>query len=655
MVAPAAVPSILKRPPMSILRQLYGFLAVGTLLLFQPFAIGSVTNQGKAKKKPSNVETIVVDGPSTQQESIFSMDALAEPGRTAADTLRRLKEGTPEPLPPGKRKKGGPGISSVTVSPPVWTIPPGASGYNITLSAADTGVVFNGTPYPEQFSLMIPAGYNPSSPPPLVVAWHGYGSSHIQPMGFLATEANNRGWILMAPLGIADNTFSWLPGQQAVEKSIDWLRANYPYNESRVYGVGFSMGAMCISNFAARHLDQNWTRFAALATVCATFDNTDNYTQTPSLHSLFEWMFGGIPYGAPFNFEYYRTSTLRLTMPMISPYPPVEGVTLARSLANIPVYMTWSTDDNQVPYSPRHNQSFITYLTSLGNAPTQVPVSGLTLKHHWTVLNVVNCFDFLAPKTLVTKPTSYTVLADVDGSFHNATTSSGASGQFRRFDLNVNAPSGNVQISSTSNITNLSLDFSGYGFAGGGDVNVATGTVDATTDRVTIIIPATAAPPSKVRVDSVDNYNWNYDGGVATSLIAPAGSHTTDILYNTFDFNLAISGTPAIGANITVDITGGADGDLYWLLVSDAAGVTPLSIVGDGDPRWLNLDIFTMYIGAQGALSGGGQDQIPVTIPNDPILSGVSFQLQNVTAPGSVAGIPFFFGRISNKTVLTIL
>ena len=200
---------------------------------------------------------------------------------------------------------------------------------------------------------MIPSGYNPLAPPPLVIAWHGYGTSNNQPMFFpLPTEANNRGWLLYAPLGVADNTFGWLPGQVAVDKTLEWLRANYPFDESRVYGIGLSMGAMCITNYAARHQDPANVRFAALATVCGTFDNVDNYVQSPPTQALMQSLFGGAPFNSPYTFEYERVHMLRLPTPAFPPYLPVDAETPARSLLHLPFYMTWSADDNVVPYSP---------------------------------------------------------------------------------------------------------------------------------------------------------------------------------------------------------------------------------------------------------------------------------------------------------------
>ncbi|MFN0204876.1 MAG: alpha/beta fold hydrolase [Planctomycetota bacterium] len=640
---------------MKILPQLFGFAAVIALLIFQPLASGGTVQIKQREGKGGKATPSATKNKKPKQNEAFSWDVLAEPGRTAADTLRRLREGVPEVLPHGLDPNDPGNWPRVTITPPTaWTVPPGATGFNITFSPAETGIVVNGIPYSEQFALMLPAGYNPQNPPPLVVAWHGFGNSHNQPMPYLANEANNRGWMLMSPLGIADNTFSWLPGQIAVSQSLDWLATNHPFDGSRVYGVGFSMGAMCITNYAARHLDPNKTRFAALATVCGTFDNVDNYTQSPSAQTLMESFFGGNPYSAPQDFEYLRTSLLRLQAPLFFPYPPVEGVTLARTIARTPLYMTWSTDDNVVPYSPIHNTSLAEYFASLGFTPTQHPKSGLLFKHHWSVLNVVNCFNFFTTKTLDANPADISIVADIQGQFHFATASGGSPAQFRRFDVGVNVGNSNLQISSSTNIDSLVLDLSGFAISPNADLLMSTTTLDLTSDVITLNNPATPLPPSKVKIDAGTDYGWVYDGVSSVTFTAPAGFHSEEIRYNTFDFNLAISGTPSIGSTVSIDTSNGADGDAYWTLVSETQGLTPLSLVGDGDPRWLLIDLATSYVVYSGVLSGGGQDSVPAAIPNDPMLVGVVVYLQNVTAPGAVSGIPFFFGRISNGVALTI-
>src|SRR5262245_55929441 len=107
--------------------------------------------------------------PPKTSKSGQGLSSLATPGHTAADTIAKLRN--PE--------HSGP-LAITINSTPSWPVPSGATGYEITLDPSETGVVWNGNPFSETFSLMLPSGYNPASPPPLVVAWHGYGTSQNQ-------------------------------------------------------------------------------------------------------------------------------------------------------------------------------------------------------------------------------------------------------------------------------------------------------------------------------------------------------------------------------------------------------------------------------------------------------------------------------------------
>lgn len=590
------------------------------------------------------------------RKSLTALDLLAESGFTAADTLNFLKSGKSTPLDSRgqlstEEEVGPSGVPplGVTINPSVvWPVPPGATGYNITLSPAETGVTWNHTNYSEQFALMLPSNYNPSNPPPLVIAWHGFGTSHNQPMLWgLPAEAEARGWMLMSPLGIAGNTFSWLPGQQAVEKSIDWLRANYPYDESRVYGLGFSMGAQCIVNFAARHQDPAWTRFAALATVCGSFDNMTTYIQGDSTtQSLLVFLFGGVPTSQPHIFEYQRTSAIRGVA-------PVDAESMARSVLHLPFYMTWSTDDTVVTYSPTQNNSLISYLTNFGNIPTTVPVSGQPSPHSWAILNVPDCFSFFSTKSLTVNPTNFHVLADRDCTHNAVAVSGGPLVGFRM--LNVNAAAGSLSVASLSGANGLRFDADGLGLAEGVDATIAVTSSTGANTVVQLERTASLTPPSKVQLNGTDSYAWTFNSASGTTNITvPTGTSTTTELFATFDMALGVSGTPSIGSNITIDLTGGAPSQLYALLYAESSGLFAWSAVGDGDPRFLLLDPFTMAGLIVSTLDGAGQDHPGLVIPNDPGLIGRTFPLQAITAPGSVNGIPFTVGLVSNPYPLTI-
>jgi hypothetical protein len=625
------------------------------------FSLACAGAADAALVKPATVKPAIValtqESPATTPSvKTFSWDDLAEPGRSAADTERRLKNDEPDPsFDPGPH--GGPATPhAVTLTTPGWSIPPGAQGYNVTFAAGETGVMVNGVPKADQMAILLPAGYNPLNPPPLVIAWHGYGTSHNQPMVTgIPLEANNRGWMVMSPLGIADNTFGWIPGQISTEYMLEWLLANYPFDVNRIYGVGFSMGADCILTYAARHQDPSKLRIAALATVCGTYDNVDNYVQSPATQTLMQTLFGGPPFSAPFTFEYERVSMIRLTMPLMFPYPPVEGESMARGIAHLPMYMTWSTDDNVVFYAPTHNQSLLTYLTSLGNAVTSVPVSGQPNKHHWSILNIASCFNWFSTKTLDAFPDSFTILADRNGTFNSVKVLGGTPGQFKRFDLASVGSNGVLSLLNTDNIDALNVDISNLGFGALANVQLTSSTLDATGDTVLVRNSTNPNPPSKVRIDSVDDYGWGFsvaDSG--TTIHLATGIHSTAIYYDTFDMTMGVTGTPAIGNSVTLDLTGGADGEAYAMLYAASPGLLALSFVGDGDPRWLLLDPLSLTSLWGGTLSGGGQDHLPIVIPNDAGLVGLTFPIQSLTVPGSSASIPFVIGRISNVLALTI-
>ncbi len=610
-----------------------------------------------SKADASKADVSTFEPPTTQLGEPVRWDAIAEPGFSVADTLRRLlnpAEGFREltGLEPGGRDPNdtqamgfGGGTPGVTVQTPVWPIPPGSTGMNVVLDPSYTGIVWNGSAYGEQFGLMLPAGYDPQNPPPLVITWHGFGNSHNQPFfQTLPIEANNRGWMMMSPLGIDSNTYGWLPGQQALEISLEWVRQNYPFNELRVYGVGFSMGASCITNYAARHQQPTDVRFAAVAGVAGSYDNVQVYSSgDATTKSLLQLLFGGGPFVQPWTFEYERTSVQRVP-------GPVENHSMARALKHIPWYLAWSSDDNFVFYVPISNITLVSYLTSIGNPPVTQVASGLLLKHHWTVLNVPACFDFFASKVLDPNPSNYSVLTDRDVPTNGVTVAGSTHFEFRRVDVLAIGGSGTLSLTNSRQVTTVTVDAASFGFAGNTDVTVSTSDLDGTGDTIFLEHAGNTLPPSRVELDSVANYGWSYDplAGPRISLAVPAGSHATSVQFNTFDMALGLTGTPTLGSTITFDVTGGIPGDAYGLFYCESPGLFPLSVIGDGDPRWLRLDPLTLNSLNSGTFDLSGEDHPMASVPNDPQLLGKTFPCQAFSIPGSTSGIPFLVGRISN-------
>lgn len=116
-------------------------------------------------------------------------------------------------------------------------------------------------------SLLFPYNYNPAVPAPLVVALHGDGGGYDIISNFLATWANQTGYVVFAPqcpgnLGCATPSVScatgycWLDGSwhpQGIGGSIAWLKqitaqvqATYNLDVLRTYLLGASGGAYYI-------------------------------------------------------------------------------------------------------------------------------------------------------------------------------------------------------------------------------------------------------------------------------------------------------------------------------------------------------------------------------------------------------------------------
>lgn len=575
---------------------------------------------------------LLVAAPAAAQSP--SLDDLALPGHKAADTLAALLQ----PIAP--KSGGGLAVSTTT---PNWTVPAGATLLQITLSPQETGVVFNGSALGETFGLMLPAGYNPAAPPPLVVAWHGYGVGPMQIFNgtALPAEANARGWMLMAPLGVADNSFSWIPGQQAVEKSLAWLRAQHPFDASRVYGAGFSMGANCILNYAARHQDPKDVTFAAVAGVCGSYDNIRVYNSDPAVQDLLELLFGGMPTQPTATFQYERTSTER-----VLGGAALEGRSLARALAKTPSWIAWSTDDDQVPYAPAGNTALVQYLQALQAPVVSHPTIGLAQPHSWDALDVAACFDWFATQQLPNALASFTILADRDANFRGVEISGATKGDFRRFDFLAIPGANRVVTSNSKNLSTLTLSITDFGLDRSKDWSFGSTTIDGSSDLLRVM--DAMAPPSRVRRDGADVYDWEFNPAGWLELAAPPGTHMTQVLRTSYDMLLAQVPVPNECGIAWLTLAGAGHEDPYEIYFAESAGFWPLSETDATDPRWLMLNPSTILVAAAGSLAGGGGEGVKVTVPAMSATVGSKVRFQAITKPGSSIGLPFAVGRVSN-------
>lgn len=110
---------------------------------------------------------------------------------------------------------------------------------------------------PQPFLRYLPAGYSPTSAPPLVVFLHGYHPAmDIVDGPYLPSEftflADESGACVTAPFGRSNTDFQGL-GEQDVLRVIDEMQTRYHTDPRRVVLCGYSMGGLGVWCIGARH------------------------------------------------------------------------------------------------------------------------------------------------------------------------------------------------------------------------------------------------------------------------------------------------------------------------------------------------------------------------------------------------------------------
>ncbi|MAG57622.1 MAG: hypothetical protein CMJ83_15120 [Planctomycetes bacterium] len=136
-----------------------------------------------------------------------------------------------------------------------------------------------------------------------------------------------------------------------------------------------------------------------------------------------------------------------------------------------------------------------------------------------------------------------------------------------------------------------------------------------------------------------------FDGGpLRVSLLTPTPDALNDpmscgvrgysaLLATAHAADLGLTGSPAVGASSTLQVSNSAAGELTYLFVSLGANNAPVP----GSPLSLLLAPGSLSLLLAAPTDGTGALDLPITLPNDPAIAGAVFYLQAVTLP---AGAP---------------
>jgi pimeloyl-ACP methyl ester carboxylesterase len=376
-----------------------------------------------------------------------------------------------------------------------------------------------GTGWQESFLLGIPPV--PLSPAPLLVMFHSFSVSewdcyYNTP---LMKDAMIRGWYVVAPLGAHQLNYGITYSQTNVEVVLDWIDEFFPVDRSRVYGVGFSMGGGAAASYAARHLDPDHLRFAAVV----------NHTGSVSLSHTYwsvndPWvfddpiMFGGSPTTYPF--DYARSSMFDLALDGVTVDPDTD---MAGNLVHVPLLDVAATED-PIQYLRTQTRGLHEWMGTLGGIETfEEPDFSV---HDWTTLDSQGALDFLEAQTLTT-PTEgvHSVLADRDGGWHHFYVYQDRAGAFTPFRFAVDSALNQLVIDETKNLQRLVVDPAALSLDSEQDLVLVFGTQDGRMETMTLT--GYPSPPSQVLRDGnpSGNYIWEAVGETLTLYEYDASSY----------------------------------------------------------------------------------------------------------------------------------
>jgi len=360
---------------------------------------------------------------------------------------------------------------------------PTATAWALTLRNNSTG-------WDEDFLLGNPL--NPgSTPAPLLVLWHKWSTSENDTWENTSffEEATQRGWYVIAPLSAHRYHSGIEYGQRNTKELIEFMAAwlpglagNRSIDNSRVYGVGFSMGAGALTSYACRHLDPTGYPFAAVINYTGTmsaargwkklpFDKTDPTTPGCEFRNH-PMMFGGSP--DQFHYQYQIASCVHL-WPKSSVVDPSSDL-----LRNIPeLHVMSATAPNDTHDNVDQCAIACAHAASL-NFPwfqwAPLVGTGATCTHCWDHLpEAQSCawltaFNFKKPDSVTqtgdgtlpgTGPTR--ILADRDARYYEFTVTQTSPGTLTPFeyDLSQVASANKLTLTTSRGISGLLVDSAG--------------------------------------------------------------------------------------------------------------------------------------------------------------------------------------------------
>ncbi len=343
---------------------------------------------------------------------------------------------------------------------------------------------------------------------PLLVVFHRFGVSELDAMVStrLFEEARRRQWYVIAPRSWGNIHFSSLTSQIHTKRALTWAQSNFNIDPTRIYAVGFSMGGGAALNYAARHLDPDEPRFAAVASLSSLLAHEHAYdNEVAPTKAVYDAIFGvaGVP-GSFDPFLMQRSSLFKLDTLSLQIVP---GTDVARNLSHVNLSLFRTNQD--VGYLSTQHDAFVNFLAGLPLTSAQHVNAVLNFPgHSWDALDERAVCDWLRQFTLAT-PTAANTLADSDAVYFHFELEQDAAGAFSPFSWSVDAQANALSLTATQNVQRIKVRTSAAGLSTATTLHVTLSAADALADEV--VVKDWPLAPLQVLRDGVPTANWMHD------------------------------------------------------------------------------------------------------------------------------------------------
>lgn len=409
----------------------------------------------------------------------------------------------------------------------------GAPGVRVYLAPG-----FSGHPTQhERFLFQFPANPGPLVDRALVLAFHSFSTSEESIfLTSIPQECADRGWYLLAPLGLVDVNYGNVQAQEAVDRALAFVQNFFTFNEERVYAMGFSMGGGWALSWAMRHLDPDALRVAAVANHTGTMDLVGTYENgSPEIQGIMSnpLVFGSTPSRDPFAF-------LRVTpFDLFHGLPNIDASSVS-NLLHVPIYHHINQLDNQFVLLAQNN----IYKNYLINKGATVSVNEVSVSqppvHDWSTLDAEGAMDYLAGFSLPPEPDHAELYVDREVPYLYTHPRDIVDDELARYHVTVDEPGNAFTLEESKNLNVISFDLAAMDLESTSVLTITHETLDGTPDEIVLegyFLPAASitvngGAPEATSYDSITaelSVTPTADGAPATVVITPATAQVAEV------------------------------------------------------------------------------------------------------------------------------